>query len=242
VQRADRAEQPGFVRESAAAESIIVKIAAAPINYRCFDDDPWAASAVFRHSGDNHSSSPTKINPLVTLRRLHIALPIALSLSAGCLPDRAPLSIRLIGPGTSTSDVTVSAQDTRTIVDIRGGGIGTVELSRSDAAWPEPIVLRLHLSGLESLNVDNGTIAIGTSVLSRSPPEQVGQLLPGSGRASTNVTPDSPFWMPLRIIGAREPGAPAVPLAEGYFEVTLPDILFDESTNRLIIRWVDFFR
>jgi hypothetical protein len=176
------------------------------------------------------------------VRRLHIALPIALSLSAGCLPDRAPLSIRLIGPGTTTGDVTVSAQDTRTIVDIRGSGIGTVELSRRDAPWPKPIVLRLHLSGLELLNVDNGKIAIGTSVLSRSPPEQVGQLLPGSGRASSTVTQDSPFWMPLRIVNAREPGVRAVPLEEGYFEVTLPDVLFDESPNGFIIRWVDFFR
>lgn len=176
-----------------------------------------------------------------------IPLLCVLMIVCGCMASRtggdAVLSIRLTGADKSGDNIAVSREGMRTVVDVHStSGIGRAEISPVDGRWQKPLILRLHLRGLESLNVSNGKFAINSSVLSRPPYKQLCELCPVGGRTGSSLEEVSPFWIHLQLENIKQPGHRVIPLENGYFEVSLPDALFDGDTDTVFLQWIDFFR
>lgn len=136
--------------------------------------------------------------------------------------------------------VEVRADKERTLFVVKSpSGIGRAVLERADDRWPDTVVVRLHLSGLESFGVSNGKVAVNAAVSSR-----------GAGRArvwrdgdeKAPLDAKSEYWMEIRLVGADGKPADGVPLKGGYFEMTLPKALFEGNPKSLTLDWIDFYR
>ena len=117
-----------------------------------------------------------------------------------------------------------------------------MKLSAANDQWPTTLVLRLHLRGLESLRIGNGTSSIDISILSYEPHRQLCEVVHTPGERRQSVDEESPFWMPDQIKNTETAGQPKIPLVDGYFEVTLPAVLLKDKPESLSIRWIDFYR
>ncbi|MDJ0743077.1 MAG: hypothetical protein QNJ32_06910 [Xenococcaceae cyanobacterium MO_167.B27] len=176
-----------------------------------------------------------------------ILISLSLMLVWGCISNpinsQVPLSIRLTGADKSGDEIVVSTEETRTVIDLYSkSGIGRAELEAVDGKWQKPIIMRLHLHGLESFSINNGEFTITTSVVSQPPYRQLWEIFTVDGSEDDSLEEVAPFWIPLRIVNRKEKGHPVIPLEEGYFEVTLPDVLLEENPETLSIQWIDFFR
>ncbi|MDP7398678.1 MAG: hypothetical protein QF541_17555 [Lentisphaeria bacterium] len=139
--------------------------------------------------------------------------------------------------------ITVEEKAGRTIVDVRSAfGIGRMKLSAANNRWPTTLVLRLHLRGLESLQLGNGTSSIDLSISSSPPHRQLCEVAHTPGERRQTVDDESPFWMQVQIEQTENPDLPKIPLADGYFEVTLPPALLNGNPESLSVRWIDFYR
>ena len=175
------------------------------------------------------------------------ATPFALLLVCGCMSSRmgtnTNVEVRLTGGSKSGDTVTISPDGRGTVFNVHStSGIGRAEISSANGSWRKPLIMRLHLRGLESLSVNNGHVTTQTSVLSRPPYRQLCEATPTGSKRGAAVEATSPFWMTLKIINTKDPRSPVIPLNSGYFEVTLPDVLFESNPNTLFVQWIDFYR
>ena len=128
------------------------------------------------------------------------------------------------------------AQD-ETIFDIGCPfGIDTATITRLAAQWPARILVRLHLQGLESLEVSQHDLTIEWSVQSTG--SNTARVSLQQGQTKSILSEPSPYYTPLRIVG----GNGKIPLKKGYIEVRLPDALFAENPKEIQLRWIDFYR
>ncbi|MGB7441157.1 MAG: hypothetical protein WA919_08830 [Coleofasciculaceae cyanobacterium] len=93
-----------------------------------------------------------------------------------------------------------------------GIGNGTIKLVQGE--WPKKITLRFYLSGLEGLEVSNGTQSFNDGDLRIRAMDWAGNPLNQEYLLND----------------------------EGYYEVGLPDSLILEGNQELSISWVDFYR
>lgn len=137
--------------------------------------------------------------------------------------------------------ILVSTQDGKTILTVISPfGISKATIRCAAGRWPETLVLRLRLSGLESLVVGNGKTRLAASVSSHGDGAVRLRLL-GDGPEQP-LDRNSKYWMEIRAFDAQ--GKPArPPLGKGgYFEMTLPKALLDDDCKTLELEWIDFYR
>lgn len=137
--------------------------------------------------------------------------------------------------GKPEDKVELSLSENTLYCDVRTA-IGSATIERKKDRWPDKIVLRLHLSGLESLSVDTGKFQASWSVSSTGEPTTSMALNQGDQEAV--LTTDSPYFTNVKLIGKK----PIIPLHDGHFEVTLPAKLLEENPKQLSLRWIDFYR
>ena len=187
-----------------------------------------------------------------------ITIPLSLLLFCCSIFNPAYSQVLLSNPCTNSSNrshgleastnrkdnkVTISTEGNRTVVDIHSKlGIGNTELSSVDGYWEKPLVLRLHLSGIENLTVTTGNLTISSSVPSHSGYVQRYSSFSDGEQTNYRVKENNPFWMPITIVNRKKPGRSVIPLEDGYFEVRIPDILLESNPEKLFIRWIDFYR
>jgi hypothetical protein len=125
----------------------------------------------------------------------------------------------------------------KTIIDITSEfGIDNATIRRKSDEWPKSILVRLHLSGLESFKAGSGNVAVEWSVASTGDHAARSSLV--SGLRVARITKDSPYFAEVRIVG----GNGKIPLKDGYFEVPLPAKLFEGNPEEITLRWIDFYR
>jgi hypothetical protein len=119
-------------------------------------------------------------------------------------------------------------------------GIGQAIIERMDDKWPEAVVLRLHLKGLERFRASNGKVTLDAAVSIQDGKPKV--RLWKDGKEDAPLDEKSPYWMDIRIL--IDDGRPAkeLPLKSGYFEVTLPRAFFEDNARSIIVNWIDFYR
>jgi hypothetical protein len=128
-------------------------------------------------------------------------------------------------------------------------GIDKATIKRKAKEWPKSMILRLHLTGLESLKIGNGSerVSLYASdfrkntggydlLLTMSFGDRgVDDVHEGNGGA---LGRGFPHWTEVRVVGSER----KIPLKQGWFEVPVPVGLFKKNPEEITLEWVDFHR
>ena len=185
-------------------------------------------------------------------RSVGAALLGATMLLAGCAGgNMSTIEVTLDKPIDDRA--TVTTDDGRAVIDVTSAsGIGG--LTATADAWPDEVVVRLRLRGLEGLEIRYGNVVITTGVASNGGLGS-GLTLSVIGEDGTvqSASPSSDLYYPdIRAVtteGTTNVGPlaagerPAFPLPEGsVFELTLPPHFHQDDHPSFSLQWVDFYR
>ncbi len=144
-----------------------------------------------------------------------------------------------VSPRRADDAIAIGVEEGRTVVAVTSPfGISRAVIERTGVDWPEFIVLRLHLSGLERLRVSSGTIAISASAAADGSEVRVWK----TNREDAPLDPTSPFWLVIRPHAGDWKPAKGSPLKGRYFEVEISKAFFEGNPKSVTIEWIDFFR
>jgi len=144
--------------------------------------------------------------------------------------------------------ITLKRSDDRSQIEVRDGtatvslhspsGISQAEIECMGERWPERLVLKLHLRGLESLALANGHTTIHASISSTGGGVRVWK----DQDEETRLSDEHPLM--LKIVGQTNDGkaTTAIPLQDGYFEIVLPKAFFQDTPKSISVKWIDFYR
>ena len=137
--------------------------------------------------------------------------------------------------------VDVKAEKGKATVSVQSPfGISHAVIERAGETWPDAVVLRLHLKGLENFKVTNGKVKLeGSASLQDGKPLV---RLWKDGKEDAPLDAKSPYWMEVRIVGDDGKPAKEIPLKGGYFELPLPGVLFEGNPKSITVSWIDFYR
>lgn len=139
--------------------------------------------------------------------------------------------------GREDSRISFTKEDDKTIIDVSSEfGIDKATIRRRADEWTRPMILRLHLSGLEAFKASSGNVAVEWSVSSTGDHATRTSLV--SGKRVAAIPKDSPYFSRVRIVG----GNGKIPLKGGFFEVALPAKLFERNPDEITLKWIDFYR
>ena len=181
---------------------------------------------------------------------LGAALLVALLTLAGCTAGgQGMIDVTL---DKHDDNVTVTSEDDHAVIDVTSfSGIGGMAATADE--WPEEVVVRLRLRGLEGLEIRYGDVIITTGVSSTGDPvaltlsvvDEEGNVQSASPSADIYypdiraVTPDGTTAVGPLAAGER----PSFPLPEGSaFEITLPPHFHRDDQPSFTMQWVDFYR
>ena len=137
--------------------------------------------------------------------------------------------------------VEVQSDKARTILDVKSPfGISQAVIELEGEKWPDAVVLRLHLVGLESFRASNGKVTVDAAVSSQDGTVKV--RLWKDGKEDVPLEQKSPFWMDVCIVRSDGKAAKELPLKDGYFEMTLPRAFFEGNPQSITLIWSDFYR
>lgn len=134
-------------------------------------------------------------------------------------------------PGRLTIDVTSAS------------GIGGLQAELADGSWPEQVLVRLRLRGLERLELSYGNYTIVTSISSTFDPAPPTTLYTRDedGSVTETTSPEDAF-QPAITPHSLTQETPVIPLQDGYFEVALPAHFFETGERNFTLQWIDFYR
>lgn len=126
------------------------------------------------------------------------------------------------------NQLTFNHQESTTIIEVRSpGGIGQADVSLASGDYPDEIVLRLYLSGLEGFRLTYGGTTVRASASGATAAVSQSRLEPDGGEET--LTPASPLWMDIQPVN-------------DYIEITLPGALTRDKPETFSFQWVDFYR
>jgi hypothetical protein len=129
--------------------------------------------------------------------------------------------------------ITAGVEDNRVVFDLRSTrGIGAATIVRQTAAWPYPMILRLHLGGLESLTINSGEQTLRVSVQSH------GDYRRRLERVAKTVSDEDAKCLRAFTHDGQPTGK--LPDQGGWFELELTPAL--NKADALTINWIDFHR
>lgn len=137
--------------------------------------------------------------------------------------------------------VEVRAEKDRAVFSVKSPfGISQAVIERTDDKWPQAVVLRLHLKGLESFRASSGKVTLDAAVSVGKGKAKV--RLWKDGKEDAPLDEKSPFWMDVRILTGDGKPAKELPLKDGYFELALPRAFFEGDPKTITLNWIDFYR
>jgi hypothetical protein len=119
-------------------------------------------------------------------------------------------------------------------------GISQAVIERLGPKWPKAVVLRLHLKALEHFSAANDKVTLHAVAGVREGKPEVREWQ--DNQEDQPLRPTDPHWIDIRVVGGDGKPAQRLPLAGGYFELTLPPALFAPNPKLLTVRWIDFYR
>ncbi len=138
--------------------------------------------------------------------------------------------------------VKVTVEGGRTILSVTSkGGIGRATIERKAERWPDEVILRLHLRGLESLNIAAGDLRLSTSCPSFKGTTRLYRVSK-EGDEGLRLDKDSPYWMDIQVFGLDGKPIKGLPRDGGWFEMKLPKGLLGDQVKVVTLRWIDFYR
>ena len=162
----------------------------------------------------------------------HLAIVVVTILCVGCTNAIETPQFK-ITTKHENNDVEVKIEHGRAVISIHSPfGISQATIERLDEKWPNIVVLRLDRTGLENFKVTNGTITLEAAVSSQD------VRIWKDGNEDTPIDSKSPYWMEIRIVGKDE----TIPPNDGYFEMEMPKVFFQQNPKSFTINWIDFYR
>ena len=135
---------------------------------------------------------------LVPLLVLLVISGIALA-GEGDTPKDQPPKFKVTTKKANDS-VEVRADKDKTLFIVKSPfGISQAVIERADNKWPDTVVLRLHLKGLESFRASNGKVTVDAAVSIEEGTTKV--RLWKDGKEDAPLDKKSPLWMDIRIVG-----------------------------------------
>ncbi len=140
------------------------------------------------------------------------------------------------GPHGSPNSIEAVVQDSAVVFDVKSGfGIGSGKIKLEEGNWPEKVLVRLHLAGLEGFRVSNGKkILEGFHMSNKSNGTRKEELKIRMLDAKGNPV-EGKYLL-------KAPGPNKSKRIEGYYEATVPPSLLGPDVKELQISWVDFYR
>ena len=162
-----------------------------------------------------------------------MAIGLSLVAAAAATAADKPPSLRVT---TKRADdrADVTAETGKAVVSIRSPfGISQAVVARSGEAWPDAVVLRLHLKGLENFQATNGKVTLRASASAQDgkPLVRVWQ----DGKEDAPLDARSPYWIDVRALAGDA-------TKDGYFELALPRAFFADNPKAVTVNWIDFYR
>ncbi len=118
--------------------------------------------------------------------------------------------------------------DGRAIIDVTSErGIGGLQARLLSGEWPDEVIVRLHLKGLERLEIgyDQYLVASGVSSTSQPAPLPTVYAIDDTNQATVVVDAGADFYPTIDVI-PEEGSQASIPLQNGYFEISLPPNFF----------------
>ena len=119
-------------------------------------------------------------------------------------------------------------------------GIGSAEITLKSGAWPDTLLVRLHLRGLESFKVSDGTTTVEASVSSHG--DHAVRVYRMESNAEKGIERGSPLWTEIKALDVDGKPMGKIPLDKGHFEVTVPKAFLNSQTKTIRLEWIDFYR
>ena len=140
-----------------------------------------------------------------------------------------------------TDKVEVKLEKDKTVLSLHSPiGISHAVIERTGEKWPNTVMLRLHLKGLESLRVTDGKVTLDAAVSSHDDKRRV--RLWKDGNEDSPLDANSTYWMEILMFGGDGQPAKTIPLKDGYFEMQLPKAFFEDNPKSITVNWIDFYR
>lgn len=161
---------------------------------------------------------------------------VAVAVATAAADDMPPFKIT-----TKRDDdrMEVKTDKEKTIFSVHSPfGISNALIERSGDKWPDALVLRLHLKGLESFRASNGKITLAAAVTSLDGKVRLSK----DGKEDLPLDAKSSYWMVIAMVGSDGKPAKAIPLKDGYFEMQLPRVFFEGNPQTISLNWIDFYR
>ena len=119
-------------------------------------------------------------------------------------------------------------------------GISHTVIERGGEKWPDAVVLRLHLKGLENFKVTNGKVTLeGTALLQDG--KAVVRLWK-DGKEESPLDAKTLYWIEVRVLDGDGKAAKELPVKGGCFEMPLPKAFFEANPKSITVNWIDFYR
>ncbi len=148
--------------------------------------------------------------------------------------------------------VMVTTEDGRAVIEVTSfSGIGGLTATADE--WPEEVVVRLRVRGLEGLTIRYGDVIITTGVSSTGDPTALTLSVVDDEGNVQSASPSSDVYYPdiraitpdgTTAVGPLAAGErPAFPLPEGSaFEIVLPPHFYRDDHPSFTLQWIDFYR
>lgn len=167
-----------------------------------------------------------------------VALVAILGLSEGSARGESPLEITT---KRDTDSAAVRLAQDEAIISLHSPhGISQAVIHRTTEKWPSHVVLHLHLRGLEHFKVTSGEVTLQAAVSSHESPPTVRQWKDADEQTPLNA--QSPYLMKIRPVSKDGKPTTTLPPEDGYFEIQLPQALFEENPKLVTMSWIDFYR
>lgn len=135
--------------------------------------------------------------------------------------------------------VEVKAEKDKVVLSVHSPfGISNAFIERADEKWPDAVVLRLHLKGLENFSVSKDKVKLEASVSSHDGKVRLWK----DGKEDTPLDAKRPYWMEIQMVGSDGKPANTIPLKDGYFELQLPKAFFEGNPKSITLNWIDLYR
>lgn len=174
----------------------------------------------------------------MTVMIQYLAIFVVTLLSVGCASavDESPFKITT---KRDNDKIEATVKNDKAVISVCSPfGISQAVIERSDETWPDTVILRLHLKGLEGLKISYGMNSLEAAVSSQDNTVRLWE----DGKEDSPLDSKSQYWMEILLIGKDGTPTKGMPLDDGYFEMQLPRALLGGNPKSITINWIDFYR
>lgn len=138
-----------------------------------------------------------------------------------------------------TDRVEVKVEKDTTIFSVHSPlGISNAVIERTHDKWPDAVVLRLHLRGLEFFQTTNGHVTLKAAASIQNANVRVWQ----DGKEGHPLDSKGRYWIAIQMFDGDGKPTDTVLLKDGYFEMQLPRAFFEDNPKSITFDWIDFLR